>query len=184
LDGPVLGFAAHLNVACQLDVLLEAVGPWLKRRPAATLLIAGGGPERERFEKLTAPLGVQVRFLGQLKPEAIAEALSACDVGLSAYGNAPGNQYRVPMKVAEYLALGLPVVTNMIPGLKPLKPYVQSTEIDAVSFGRALNRALGAAAKARAKKGQVYVWRRLSWDRVAQDLLTQLPQETLLGSAT
>ena len=84
------------------------------------------------------------------------------------------NQHRVPMKVAEYLAnLGLPVVTNIIPGLKPLKPYVQATEIDAASF----------CARARwpwpcalapepvPNAGQAYVWRRLAWDRVAEDFL-------------
>jgi glycosyltransferase involved in cell wall biosynthesis len=183
LDGPLLGFAAHLNVACQLDVLLGALGPWLKRHPAAVLLIAGGGPDQARFQQLAAPLGDQVRFLGPLKPSAIAQALCACDVGLSAYGPSPGNQFRVPMKVAEYLALGLPVVTNMIPGLKPLKPYIQNAEIDPVSFARALNRALTAPARIKARKGQAYVWRRLSWDRVAQDLLTQLPQGSLLESS-
>jgi glycosyltransferase involved in cell wall biosynthesis len=174
LDGPLLGFAAHLNIACQLDVLLNAVGPWLKRRPAAVLVVAGGGPDQARFQALAAPLGRQIRFLGSLSPDAVALALCACDVGLSAYGDAPGNQYRVPMKVAEYLALGLPVVTNMIPGLKPLRPYVQEAEIDPATFGRALNQALSAAGKVKAKKGQAYVWRMLAWDRVAKDFLAQL----------
>jgi glycosyltransferase involved in cell wall biosynthesis len=183
LDGPLLGFAAHLNVACQLDVLLGAVGPWLKRRPAATLVVAGGGPDLERFRALAAGFGRQVLFLGALSPEGVAQALSACDVGLSAYGDNPGNQHRVPMKVAEYLALGLPVVTTLIPGLKPLKPYVHAAEADPESFGRALNQALRPGARGRAERGQAYVWRRLAWDRVALDLLDQLRARGVLTKA-
>jgi glycosyltransferase involved in cell wall biosynthesis len=168
---PVLGFAAHLNVACQLDVLLKAVGPWLKKHPRAVLLVAGGGPGQAHFERLAAPLGKQVRFLGSMPPEGIAAAMAGCDVGLSAYSDNPANRYRVPMKVAEYLALGLPVVTNMVPGLAPLRPYVYDAE--PAAFGPALDKALKTG-RARALKGQAFVRRTLSWDTVAKNFLKQL----------
>jgi glycosyltransferase involved in cell wall biosynthesis len=172
--GPLLGFAAHLNVACQLDVLLEAVGPWLKRHPKAVLLVAGGGPDLDRFQAMALPWGPQVRFLGSLSPAGIAEALCACDVGLSAYSDNPGNQTRVPMKVAEYLALGLPVVTHFIPGLQNLKAYVHLSGPQPASFGAALDQALKPAARLRAKRGQAYVRKTLAWDRVARNFVRQV----------
>ena len=172
--GPLLGFAAHLNVACQLDVLLDAVGPWLKRHPKAVLLVAGGGPDLARFQALAHPWGTQVRFLGSMSPAGIAEALCACDVGLSAYSDNPGNQTRVPMKVAEYLALGLPVVTHFIPGLQASKPYVHLSLDKPASFGAALDQALKPAARLRAKRGQVFVRKTLAWDRVARQFVKQL----------
>lgn len=172
--GPRLGFAAHLNVACQLDVLLGALTPWLEAHPKAQLIVAGGGPDEARFRALAAGLGGQVRFLGSLRPEGVAEALASCDLGLSAYSDNPGNQHRVPMKVAEYLALGLPVVTNLIPGLAALRPYVVATALTPLAFGSAVDRALTPAARAQAKRGQAFVRKTLAWDKVAQDFLAQL----------
>ncbi len=57
-------------------------------------------------------------------PLQAATVLAACDVAVSVYGPAVGNRYRVPMKVAESLALAKPVVSNLVPGLLPLKPYL------------------------------------------------------------
>jgi glycosyltransferase involved in cell wall biosynthesis len=176
LEGRVLlGFTAHLNVACQLELLLDAAGPWLRRHPRATLVVAGGGPLLGRFRALAAPLGAQVRFEGPLSPLQAAVVLAACNVSVSAYGPALGNRYRVPMKVAESLALAKPVVSNLVPGLLPLRPYLVEAEPEPAAFGRALDRAL-AAGLPRARQGRDYVRRHLDWTRVAEGFLAQARQ--------
>jgi hypothetical protein len=168
--GPLLGFSAHLNVACQLDVLLAALGAWLGRHPGAVLVVAGGGPDQAAFEARARPWGRQVRFLGPVSPLHAARVLAASDVSVSAYGPAMGNRYRVPMKVAESLALARPVVSHLVPGLMPLKPYLFVSGPDPASYGRALDRAL-AQGSARAQRGQAHVRRHLDWTQVASGFL-------------
>jgi len=168
----LLGFTAHLNVACQLECLLQAAGPWLRRHGDAVLIVAGGGPLLEHFRAMAGPLGPSVRFEGPQTPLQAATVLAACDVSVSVYGPAMGNRYRVPMKVAESLALGKPVVTNLVPGLAPLAPYLERSEPDPVSFGRALDRAL-ARGLPKARLGRAYVRRHLDWSRLAAGLLAQ-----------
>lgn len=168
----VLAFTAHLNVACQLELLLEVCGPWLRKHPRAVLVVAGGGPDLERFRALAAPMGRQVRFEGSVDPLEAAQALAASDVSVSVYGPGEGNRYRVPMKVAESLALGRPVVSNLIPGLAPLAPYLVEAAPEASQFARGLDRALRQG-RARAISGRAYVRRHLDWTRVAADFLAQ-----------
>jgi glycosyltransferase involved in cell wall biosynthesis len=173
LQGRVLlGFTAHLNVACQLELLLEVAGPWLRRHPRATLVVAGGGPLLGHFRGLAAPLGTQVRFEGPQTPLQAATVLAACDVAVSVYGPSAGNQFRVPMKVAESLALAKPVVSNLVPGLLPLRDYLHQADPSAASFGKALDRAL-AQGPSRGRRGRDYVRRNLDWTRVAAAFLAQ-----------
>lgn len=170
---PLLAFTAHLNVACQLDVLLPALGPWLQRHPGAVLAIAGHGPEAERFKALAAPWGSQIVFLGAVSPMEAAALLACADASLSAYGPGDGNRFRVPMKVAESLAVGTPVVSNLVPGLAPLQGYLHLTSLDPGAYGAALDQALRADDE-RTREGQAWVRRHLDWDRVAAGLLQQL----------
>lgn len=168
-----LAFTAHLNIACQLDVLLDAVGPWLRAHPQATLQIAGGGPAKARFQQLAAPWGTQVQFLGPCRPEEAAALLAQSHVSLSAYGPSEGNRYRVPMKVAESLAVGTPVVSNLVPGLAPLAPFIYQATLDPAGFGAALNQALQAK-DGRSAQGQAWVREHLDWTRVTARFLDQL----------
>jgi len=168
----LLGFTAHLNVACQLELLLKACAPWLRRHARACLVVAGGGPLLAHFKAMAAPLGAQARFEGPQTPLQAATVLAACDVSVSVYGPALGNQYRVPMKVAESLALAKPVVSNLVPGLLPLRPYLVEASPDPVRYGRALDQALKSGG-ARARLGRGYVRRHLDWTRVAGAFLAQ-----------
>lgn len=178
-----LAFTAHLNVACQLDVLLDALGPWLQARPQARLVVAGGGPDEQRFRRLAQPLGEQVRFLGKVTPAEAARCLAEADVSVSAYGPSEGNRYRVPMKVAESLAMGTPVVSNLVPGLEALRPYLFACELEPSAFGAALDAALSDAAP-RTLQGQAFVREHLDWTKVAASFLGQLRRTHALPFGT
>ena len=178
-EAPRLAFTAHLNVACQLDVLLQVLSPWLLAKPAAQLTVAGGGPDEARFRRLAQPLGRQVRFLGSVTPAQAAQCLAEADVSVSAYGSSPGNRYRVPMKVAESLAMGTPVVSNLVPGLEVLRPYLFASSLEPQAFGAALDAAL-AEGQDRTQQGQAFVRQHLDWTRVAARLLAQIRLHTRL----
>lgn len=115
--GPVVGLAARLVPEKGLDTLLNA---WalLKRDEshsgaiAATLLIVGEGPERQRLESLARALGVSdsVRMPGTLLETAEffrlldAFVLSSVSEGL-------------PMALLEAMAAGLPIAATRVGGV-------------------------------------------------------------------
>jgi glycosyltransferase involved in cell wall biosynthesis len=163
----VLVFTAHLNVACQLDLLMDWVGPWLKAHPDWSLLVAGGGPKLGEYRRRHA--SAQVRFSGPLSPEAVAEAVAGARICLSAYGEGGGNEFRVPMKAGEYLAMGKPLATNYISGLAPLKPYLYLSQPGPKAFGRLLDRLAAGKGDGREKRGTA-----LSWDAALGRFLKEL----------
>ncbi|MGH7442725.1 MAG: glycosyltransferase family 4 protein, partial [bacterium] len=170
---PCLAFTAHLNIACRLPMLISLLGPWLRNHPKAVLLVAGSGPWGDRFKALAAPLGAQVRFLGQLSPADCADVLAASDCLVTAYGTGQSDRHRVPMKVGEALSLGVPVVTTPLAGLRHLARFVEQAQPNPKAFGEALDRALRSG-KARAGRGRTWVRRELDWTRVAARFLDQL----------
>jgi len=117
---------AHFNIASEAPRLLDCLAPWLKAHPQALLVLAGGGPYLGRVQAQVERLGLEssVRLTGQQTPAAIARLMRACDWMLAPYGPGAGNQHRVPMKVGEALACQAKVLTQPIPGLKPLQPWL------------------------------------------------------------
>jgi glycosyltransferase involved in cell wall biosynthesis len=112
LDGFVIGWAGSFRPFHQLDQLVEAAGSV----PAATLLLVGDGPERARIEQLADARGVPVRSTGLVAHEDLPRVLAAMDVGVVlARPDAPFHYS--PLKVAEYLAAGVPVVVPDVPQL-------------------------------------------------------------------
>ncbi|MCD1144959.1 glycosyltransferase [Kocuria sp. LUK] len=76
--------------------------------------IDGTNTSRDLTDLLQYP---NVRYLGNLRPPELASALNACTVGLIPYHV---NEYTTgvfPMKVYEYLASGLSVVSTPLPSL-------------------------------------------------------------------
>jgi len=75
----------------------------------ATLLLVGDGPERARIEQLARRCGVSVRATGTVAHDEIPSYLAAMDVALLLAASGSAFHYS-PLKLAEYLLAGLPVV--------------------------------------------------------------------------
>jgi len=102
-------FEAHYDVANTL----RAFACIQKELPAASLTVAGDGPERERLEGLAATLGLRhVRFTGAIPNGRMPELYEECDVYLnsSRIDNMPGS-------LIEAFASGLPVVSTNAGGI-------------------------------------------------------------------
>jgi glycosyltransferase involved in cell wall biosynthesis len=132
---------AHLNIASEAPRLLECLAGWLKAHPQALLVLAGGGPVLRRIQAQVRALGLQssVHCTGQQTPQEIAKLMRACDWVLAPYGPGAGNQHRVPMKVGEALACQAKVLTQPIPGLAPLAPWLYMAEEGYEGFAAALD---------------------------------------------
>jgi len=167
-----LFYTAHLNVASQLDILMRWVSPWLERHSDWRLLIAGGGPRLSEYRRRFA--SPQVEFSGILSPEAVAIQMARAKICLSAYDASPGNDFRVPMKIHEYLAMAKPVLSNGISGLQSLKKFLYLCEPGEAAFSKMLQRLSEGRGDGREKRGAAWMKKNLSWDKVADRFLSEL----------
>src|SRR5262249_41719359 len=110
LEGDVLVFAGRLGPQKAVGVLLEA----LAIVPAATLLVAGDGPERLALERKSGELGLdgRVRFLGSVPGETVLRLFRAADASVL-----PSAWENFPHTVVEALAVGCPVIATAVGGV-------------------------------------------------------------------
>jgi glycosyltransferase involved in cell wall biosynthesis len=110
VDGRVAAFAGRLTRQKALEVAFRAVS----EVDGLTLLVAGDGPDRARYEDAAREIGLagRVRFLGPLDRVGVLELFRAADVSLlsSAWEN-------FPHTVVEALAVGTPVVATATGGV-------------------------------------------------------------------
>jgi glycosyltransferase involved in cell wall biosynthesis len=181
LDGRfVVGWVGSFRRFHALEQAVEAAATV----PGASLLLVGDGPERARIERLALQLEVPATFTGTVPHNELPSYLAAMDAALILAPVGAPFHYS-PLKLAEYLAAGLPVVAPAAGQLAAqLTDGVDALVVpphDAVALGAALRRLgddpeerarLGKAARAAAEAG----W---SWDhqvrRVVEALATCWP---------
>ncbi len=157
-DALVVGSVGGLRTIKRLDVLIDAV-PLMRDAidgPFA-VVIAGGGPERERLQARIARHGVEreVTLLGPR--DDVPDLLAALDVAVNC-----SDSEACPLSVLEYMAAGLPTVATEVGGTPELvthgehgllvprgQPAALATAITTLADDPALRRRLGAAAHAR-----------------------------------
>jgi glycosyltransferase involved in cell wall biosynthesis len=112
-----LALGRHVPVK-GIDVLLRASRdrPW-------TLLIAGHGPERARWEAEARRLGVDARFLGEVASTQKRLLLMAADAfALPSRVLRSGRSEGSPVALLEAMAFGLPIVASAVGGIPELLP--------------------------------------------------------------
>lgn len=140
-------------------VLLQAVAS------VATLVMVG------RLEGVAVPAGA--RYLGYVEHAELPAILAGADVGVVCYHRSWAGDV---LKIYEYLAAGLPVVTSDLPGLSELR-----REVTVANEPSTFAAAVVAAASARDAAGNAHrreVAEAHSWDRRVDRLLE------LVGGAT
>lgn len=80
----------------------------------ARLRLALCGMPEEFLEKLPSAARKRVDYLGQLAPLDTRDFAAALDIGLLPLANTAFNQSRFPIKYAEYMAAGTPVLSSNI----------------------------------------------------------------------
>lgn len=98
-----------------LDLLLDAA--YELQDENLDVVLVGSGPSKPSLEQRATNMGLtNVRFLDPIPKSQIPSLLGAADIGLHVLADVPLFRYGVsPNKVFDYLASGLPMVTN-VPG--------------------------------------------------------------------
>jgi len=139
----------------------------------ARLLIAGGVGRSGRYAEtlrqqvISADLGDQVTFLGEVTQEALAELMSASDVFCLA-----SSTEGWPNVIHEALACGTPVVATDVGAVRQMIACERYGSVVPVHDGEALAQALRAALTGRWDHEAITAHgRSRSWGQVAEDVL-------------
>jgi glycosyltransferase involved in cell wall biosynthesis len=114
LSGAIVSTVARLAVTKDHATLFAAFKPIVGRRPDATLLVVGDGPNQQPLELLVEQLGIggNVRFLGS-RADAV-ELMAASDVVCNITFAFEG----LPIAVLDAMSLGVPLVATRVPGVE------------------------------------------------------------------
>jgi glycosyltransferase involved in cell wall biosynthesis len=168
-DAFVVGFAGSLKPWHGVETLLEAFAALHLDVSAARLVIVGDGPQGDALRGQAARLGIdeQSIFTGKVAHQEMPALLAAMDVGVAPYARVP-DFYFSPLKIYEYMAVGLAVVGSDAGEIAALVRDGQTGLMcppeDAQALAGALRRLardpglrvqLGAAARAEAER---YTW--------------------------
>jgi glycosyltransferase involved in cell wall biosynthesis len=106
----VAGYVGGFWAGNDLDTLLCAWQRVEAACPDSTLLLLGEGPGRPAAQSLSQRLGLRrCLWLDRVPHDAVPHYLAALDVGIGPYV-ASALEFVSPLKVMEYMAMGLPVV--------------------------------------------------------------------------
>lgn len=110
-------YAGAHGPANGLDVAVRAINEVARRgRDDIELVLVGDGPIKEELVDLAASLGSPVTFADPVPKKDVPALLAANDIGLMVLADTELFQYGVsPNKLFDYLAAGLPVLSN-VPG--------------------------------------------------------------------
>ncbi len=146
------------------------------------MTLIGDGPERAAAEALAARRPGRFRFLGAIPYAQVPAELAKADLGVAPFTTAPHPALRAagffwsPLKIYEYMAAGLPVVTADIPPLNTVIRDGQEgalyPEGDVLALAAALARVLQDPASARAmgSRARERVVVGYSWQRHCAEL--------------
>jgi glycosyltransferase involved in cell wall biosynthesis len=119
------GSVAHRN---GLDLVVRAVSLLADEFPSLRFRLIGEGPALESVKQLAEDLGVadRVEFRGLVPNSQIPSMLGDAAAGISSQRGGAFGSLVFSMKVAEYIALGLPVICS---GIATMRHYFSDDEL-------------------------------------------------------
>ncbi|MDO5699635.1 MAG: glycosyltransferase family 4 protein [Dermatophilus congolensis] len=171
---PVVAFVGGFRPWHDPDQLVRAAAELGRRGTPVELLLVGDGPCLQQVLDLAASCQVAVRSVGLVAPEQVPEYLAQADIAVAPYPK--GEAYFSPLKVAEYLASGLPTVLSAVADLPDLLDPHEAHLVapgDEPAFVDALGR-LAANVGERARMGEAAraAAQRFTWSAVVDTILS------------
>lgn len=175
-DEYVVVYTAHLNIACDLDCILEGIRLAISRNPGIKLLIVGGGPLLKYYKSMAAKMNLQnnVFFTGYVKVHDVPRYINIANTCIVYYRDKRVNYYRTSMKLREYLAMGKKVVCNDVGDLKLFEDYTYQTSSNLEDFAQTIADVVEQEPDKRVKAGQRFVVDNYSWEVIGKKFNAKL----------
>jgi colanic acid biosynthesis glycosyl transferase WcaI len=110
----VVTYLGTVGYAHGVDIMLEMAERLRDDHPDISLLVVGTGAEEKAIRELVSDRGYQnIKILGQKPRSELPDILVASDIGLALLRPSEVFKTAVPTKIYEYMATGLPVLTNV-----------------------------------------------------------------------
>ncbi|MCS7466750.1 glycosyltransferase family 4 protein [Stieleria sp. ICT_E10.1] len=180
-DSTVIGFTGILRPWHGVESLCSAFHRLSPQHPSLHLLLVGDGPSESAIRKQIGQLGItdRVTLTGRVAHKLVRDYVAAMDIAVSPRATF----YASPMKILEYMGMGIPVVAPDMPNIRDLARHNQEaflfrheddqaflSALSRMILNKALRDSLGAAGRRR-------VLTELNWNRNAERVVQML--ETL-----
>jgi glycosyltransferase involved in cell wall biosynthesis len=170
LQRPVIGFVGWLGYQIDTELLLRVS----KAFPECSVVLVGPDDLPDPADRKRLRARTNVFFLGRKEREQLPGYLKAFDVALIPY-LLEGHVLSIyPLKLHEYLAAGLPVVTVKLPELEPFSHVVRLADTHDDFVGQ-IREALQESAS-EAVEARVAVARQNTWDQRVDAIYRVLEQ--------
>jgi glycosyltransferase involved in cell wall biosynthesis len=179
----VVAFSGSFRPWHGADLLVRAAARARRRHPEAFFLFLGSGPALPEARRLAKELGVESSaiFTGPVAYEEMPSYLRLAHIGVAPYrpSRLPEMKlgfYWSPLKIFEYMATALPVISLDVPPIaeivRPGKEGLLFPEGDEEAFADSLDALLSDPARARAlgESGRERVVACFSWQRHCEQL--------------
>jgi len=175
--GRVAVFAGSFRHWHGVDILVEAARRLAPKDDQLYFLLLGGGPEEASLRAKVAAYGLEKRVIltGKIKHERMPTYLSLADCGVAPFDTSKHPPLRAagffwsPLKIFEYMALGLPTVT---PDLPPLNQIIRPGEEGAL-FKEGDPQSLADALQEILAPGAVAAWERRRMGQSARNRVSR-----------
>lgn len=115
---PTLIFMGKLDKAWGADLPIQALPIIRNILPDIRYILLGEGPEEGNLHALVTRLGLEdcVAFYGWQEYSSLPVYLAQADLGVATYRDYEFVRFSRPLKIIEYMAAGLPVISTHIEG--------------------------------------------------------------------
>jgi glycosyltransferase involved in cell wall biosynthesis len=171
LDGhKVLVYVASLGITSNLEPTLAVVKDVIRQGKDVRLLVIGGGARLDEYRQMADDMGIgnEVVFTGYVPHPQVPKYMALGDIALNYLEDNEANRYRAPIKIREYLALGIPVVSNLIGDTHLFSDYVMAFG-DLNEYRAQILRTLEDRDEARIEAGRAFIAQNYDWARIVPE---------------
>ena len=133
---PIIGY---VGVIQENRIYMDLIEHIAKKNPDKSIVMIGPIWRKKDYEKLKQYSNIYL--LGAKTYQAIHDYINQFDVGIIPHLVNEFIKYTCPMKLYEYMACGIPIVTTDAPGVEEFKDYIKITN-DFDEFNKFINEEL------------------------------------------